>query len=234
MWSALRTQFPDALAACLMGNHIHLIVPDGDPWPTLCRVLGSLEGWPYGRPPPPEVAADRVKIRRDIRYVLLNPCRAEIATDPLQWVWSTHRDLVGAVRDPWVDAGALARLGIDHAYVSGDPSVAVAGTPAPVAARRGWNQPLARIASAAMAATRCGPDDLRRRTEARTVFLQLARANGWPRATLLAELCGVQRAAVHRAWRRPDVTAEAQLCLGDDRLLARLQPSSSPKGGRRR
>ncbi len=225
LWSRLRANYPRALAACLMGDHFHLVVPkDPEAWGRLCRLLGSLKGWPYERPRQPVLATDRVKVRRDIRYAVLNPCRAELARDPLEWVWSTHRELVGAIRDPWIDRRVLARLGIDHAYVSGDPSVAVAGTPAPSPAPRSWDHPLSRIAAAAMAATRTKPSDLRRRSEARTVFLQLAGTNGWRRATLLAELCGMNRNAVHQAWSRPDITTEAQLCLGDDRLLARLTP----------
>ena len=74
-----------------------------------------------------------------MRYTVLNPSRAGIVDDPLSWPWSTHRDVVGAIADPWVTAERLgAALGSRmasaqdiHAYVSGDPSVAIAGTPFP-------------------------------------------------------------------------------------------------------
>ena len=212
-----------------MANHFHLVIPvEEGARERLGALLGNLRGWPY-RPPGCELAADRVKVRRDVRYAVLNPCRAGLCGDPLEWLWSTHRELVGGVRDPWVDVEALRRLGVTHRYVSGDPSVAVTGTPSPVAARLGWDHGLGRIAAAAMAACRATPAHLRRRTEARTVFLQLAARNGWRRASMLARSCDIQRAAVHRAWAREDVTREAQLCLGDDRLLACIEPRA-PQG----
>jgi len=220
MWSALRGAFPAALACCLMPDHLHLLVPaDEEAWERLCKVLGRLGGWPYRRPPAPGLPLNREKTRRNVRYVLLNPCRAGLVSDPLEWVWSTHRDLIGAVREPWPDPGALAGLGIDHRYVSSDPSVAVVGTAAPsMEGFKPWEQPLGRVALAALAACRSPTSDLRRRTEARTVFLQLAWECGWRNATQLGGYCSIRRAAVHRAWKRERITHEARLCLADARL----------------
>ncbi len=68
----------------------------------------------------------------------LNPCRARLVADPLQWEWSTHRDLVGAVAPSWIDLSDLAKdLRMPsailprklHEYISGDPSTHPNGTP---------------------------------------------------------------------------------------------------------
>jgi hypothetical protein len=90
------------------------------------------------RAPEPERIPDLHHLKRQIRYVHLNPCRARLAGDPLQWEWSTHRDLAGCVSDPWPDPELLrhcfqaprARLAeAAHAYISSDPSVTVTGSP---------------------------------------------------------------------------------------------------------
>lgn len=86
----------------------------------------------------PGVLTDREKIQRNIRYVILNPVRAGLVDDPLSWPWSTHRDFVGAVVDPWVDEERIrAVLRMDrpgfktwmHAYVASDDSVTVPRPP---------------------------------------------------------------------------------------------------------
>jgi hypothetical protein len=234
VWAALRRNWPRPLAACLMGNHLHLLVPGEAPpqeRELLARVLGHVPGWPASTCSA-TLSAGRVKIRRDIRYVVLNPCRAGLARDPLEWLWSTHRDVVGAAHDPWADRASVARLegGRDpieahHRYVSADPHVDVRGTPAPRPVRlheiSAW--PLRAVMDAAVAATLGGRID--KPGPARIIFLQLAKHQGWTKARQLAELSRVERSAVYRAWRRPDLTGPALLCLGDTRLRAMRVPS---------
>ncbi len=176
-------------------------------------------------------AVGRVKVRRDIRYIALNPCRAELCNDPLEWVWSTHREVFGAAMDPWLDRARLLRIegsaDRHHAYVSSDPHVSVVGTapprtspPSPVATR-----PIADIARAALAATRTPLGGLRHRGPARAEFFRLAHEQGWQDAGLLARLAGVGAHAVRRSWREAPSPA-ARICLGDRRLIALTQPSS--------
>jgi hypothetical protein len=76
--------------------------------------------------PEPLVRSGAQKLRRDQRYVELNPCRAGLAADPLEWPLSTWRDRMGlsvplvrprandparwyafATRDDYVRAGEL-------------------------------------------------------------------------------------------------------------------------------
>ena len=219
------------LSACLMGNHLHVLVEDVDPvteaaW--LARSLRRAATW-CDLDVDATVAADRTKVRRDIRYISLNPCRARLVPDPLEWTWSTHRELFGAVTDPWVDVDAIRRLdgSVDrhHAYVSADPFVSVDGTPPPRAAvdSRFARVPLVHVAEAARSATRGG--QIRRQGPARWLFLKLARAQGWTSAAELAEICGISRQSVHRAWGMDLDMTSARICLADPRLRRLVLPS---------
>ncbi len=143
LWDGLRRAFPDAVAACLMPDHLHLIAPAVDD-DRLARVLQhhtrNFGGPGWRAAPDREPIAGGGKLARQIRYVLLNPCRAALTRDPASWLWSTHRDLIGAVDDPWVPddrvAGALGRRAVGfrswmHRYVTGDPDVLPAASEVP-------------------------------------------------------------------------------------------------------
>lgn len=179
LWERLREAFPFALSVCLMLDHLHLLSPLADPDAArmrLNRLLGHLArrlGVRYvGEAAEPTLVRDRPKLLRELRYVDLNPPRAGLTDDPLAWIFGTHRDVVGASVDPWIDAARLARAvgrsetGFGewyHAYVSADPSVNVVGSPPPraVAPRDIPEVPLGRIARAAAAATRSRMEAIR-------------------------------------------------------------------------
>ncbi len=163
-----------------MPDGLHLLIETGDPELERRRLVNVLSGFAqrFGKAswqevPEPRVVPDRLHLERATRYIPLNPCRAGYVDDPLCWYWTTHRDLVGAVADPWVTPERLARaLGRrvsdfverHHAYVSADPTVDVEGAPLPIPALPGeltrWS--LERIQLAAVAAHRAHPDDARR------------------------------------------------------------------------
>lgn len=145
LWRRLRRRFPQVAACVLMPDHLHLLALDADA-ATAHRMLAiELRAWTRRhRPglrtwaPTPRAVAipDLHHLRRQIRYVHLNPCRAHLVSDPLSWEWSTHRDATGCVANPWPHLPTLARCfpaqdlaAAIHRYVSSDPSVAVAGTP---------------------------------------------------------------------------------------------------------
>jgi hypothetical protein len=240
-WDRLRDNFPLTYASLLMPNHPHVLCEVECPETAravFARTCGHLQrkvGIPHlWEPvPPAQVLADAGKARRMARYIVLNGCRANLVDDPLETIWTTHRDVVGAVADPWVDVDRLARdlkmprrtIREDfHQYCSADPSVSVSGTPFPRPAppRDMPTLPLALVARAAAMATRGEIEDIHRRTLTRHVFLQLARTQGWLDRAQLATACGITSQAVLRAWDRklPDfVLHAARLCLGDDRLL---------------
>ena len=246
LWEGLRRAFREALAAVLMPNHPHLIVGTQDGAAArhlLAAVLSGVTRYCLRRPglgnPSWDVAPleppipDRLHLARDIRYVLLNPCRAGLVSDPLEWLWTTHRDVVGAIVDPWVTAPRLAaalgrpRAGFlqeHHAYVSGDPSVCVAGTPLPKPVLRTMptSVGLAHVQAAALAATRAPAEELRHRSLARRLLVQIAAEHGWRRPVMLGRMCGIARQSVHRLFGRPLTRAAiepARLCLGDKRLM---------------
>jgi hypothetical protein len=189
-------------------------------------------------PAPEEIGVD--KRERHVRYVTLNPCRARLVCDPLAWPWSTHRDIVGAVIEPWVTAEALAAaLGRPaprfaprhHAYVSADPTASVVGTPYPQPAGPSALPvyPLGAIAVAAAAAHRGEVADVRKRSRVRATFIDLARECGWRDATLVAQAAALTPTAVRWRWRmgRPAHPA-AWLCLGDVRLAPNAPPPARP------
>jgi len=260
LWTWLRQCFPSALAATLMPDHLHVITP-GEPEAgraTLQGILAQHRGM-HGSPgrgrgpgrwtiPPPSVIPDVRHLGRQVRYVSLNPCRAGLVRDPLAWLWSTHRDVVGAVVDPWVTADRLAEaLGErargfverHHAYVSGDPSAAVSGTPLPrvVAVHPGSPEILA--AAAALACRHLSERDLPRRRGAARVFHGLARALRIPRRAALRVTGAADSTAYRWAATLPDADLQAALlCLSDARLrrpgdLGRIPSLRVPPSPRR-
>lgn len=240
LWHALRRLWPDALAACLMRDHAHLIaeVRDDDRR-RLTTLLGNYTrrfGFPRGHWLPvdePVPIRHRTMLGLSVRYVVLNPCRSRHCRDPLAWRWSTHREVVGAVARPWVSAARLAHaigrpatgfVEQHHRFVSGDPHVSVASTPPPrvTDTRAVADVPLERIALAAAAAFRVEPDAIKQRGPVRATFIALAAHQGWRDRHALMHAAGCSRATVGRLLAAPCEPAAldaARVCLGDDRLL---------------
>ena len=245
MWDALRRGFAGALAAVLMPAHLHLITEIVSAVVArlrLARILGGFSHWHspskedpirWQPVPQPKAIEGPEHLRRQVRYVALNPCRDKLVRDPLEWQWSTHRDVVGAVADPWVTAPRLAPL-LDenvrgfadsfHRYVSGDRSCDVRGTVPPRAPRPSQcaRFPLERIMTAAAAATRQPLAAARTRGPARTAFVLLAHRQGWTDVRVLARACGMTTRGIRKlsGVDSPELLAAATLCLGDDRLLS--------------
>jgi hypothetical protein len=183
--------------------------------------------------PEPTLIADAKHLLRTIRYVHLNACREQLVGDPLLWPWSTHRGVVGAEQDPWLDARRLAGFVASnyaesafvawfHRYVSSDPSCAPGGTPLPVAApKREWPAvALADVVSAAIAATPWS----NRRGAWRRLAIALAAHQGIRDRAALSHAIGIDARTVRHWASRPsnELLAPGALCLGDARL--RLQP----------
>jgi hypothetical protein len=239
LWSRAREAWPGAIAALLMADHPHVVVRSDEPEADrvrMGRVLGHL-GRRFGVIGPTCRSTSFAVIRggrplsRHVRYIALNPCRDKLVRCPLAWTFTTHRDVVGAIVDPWVSAERLAKaLGRPladfaarhHAYVSGDPDASVESTPFPVSAATTpmSSYPLRRIAEAAASATRRTVADIRRRGPTRALFVALAVDQGWRDLRHLAMLCACEPEAVRRLARTvpPHALAAARLCLGDDRL----------------
>jgi hypothetical protein len=243
LWAALRHAFPEALAAVLMRNHAQLVTPGDGAEDVRDRTRSVVSGVcrsDVGRglrfePVSLPTTVDEVaKLHRHVRYIALNPARAHIVQDPLAWYWSTHRDVVGAVAEPWVSARRLAAalerplrgfVGSFHAYVSGDTTTEVDGTPLPIAAAPSIVPvaPLGDILLASAAAQRGHPADVRHKGAVRETFFALAGECGWRHATAVAAIAGTSRQAVWLCRRRVVAPPAAWLCLGDRRLRAPLE-----------
>jgi hypothetical protein len=237
MWRALRRAFPRALDVALMPNGLHLTIASNDARQLAQRLASVLRGFTrrYGHGqrlfepvPQPAELPDRLHRWRTSRYVPLNPCRAGLARDPLEWIWSTYRDVLGATADPWVTADTQAvahgrsRVGFEqvfHCYVSADPSVRVAGTslPLPAPSTNVARFPLVRIQLAAGAALRVPGSQVFRCHRSRRLFAHLARDQGWP-TTPIARASGISARHVRRIVVGPRALAAARLCLADERL----------------
>ncbi len=148
VWRNLRRVFPEAWICVIMPDHIHLVCDSDDPaellwkFSTVLRGLSTHmgKGAVWERVPNPEPVRNYSHFLRTFRYVVLNPCRDRLCSDPLEWEWSSYRDLFGAVVDPWITwsrlEGVLRRSSVKslvalHEWISGDPSVEVTGTAAP-------------------------------------------------------------------------------------------------------
>lgn len=246
-WILLSRHFPDALAATLMPNHLHLIIPHQSPEGTLCKLAGLMgviskkQRIPRLWQPIAEPVAihDRLNLKRQIRYVALNPCRAQLCSDPLMWIWSTYRDVMGAAAVPWGNAKRLAiatgesEIGFRirfHAYVSGDPSVAVAGTPFPKSApaRTLAQEGIREILEAAAAALRAPVSDVQKTSELRKLFVTFSHRQAWRQTHVLAQICKANPRTIQYIVQNSRIALDskniqqalsaAALCLGDGRL----------------
>lgn len=229
LWRSLRRAFPDALAACLIPNHAHLLNDTDDPARdhdqlvhvagAFTRRTGATRVWEPS-PPPERVAPD--KLATVIRYIHLNGPRARIADGPAAHRWSTHRGAIGLEHDPWVPGERIAHA-IEsrtsdfaewfHAYVASDASVSPNGArfPARAPTRVVSTVPLEAICAAARAATFwCS------RAVERHASVLLAIDQGWPIAPI-ARAIGIAPDSVRRLARRPEpaLLDAAKLCLGD-------------------
>lgn len=241
-WERVREGFSDVLAHCVMPNHPHVLADVKDPEAArdrFARTCGHLQRMAGVRDlwepvPPAQVVVGRQKLLRSLRYVALNPPRAGLCGCPLEWLWSTHRELVGAVADRvvpprrledvlgWTGPGFAEWF---HRYGSSDPAVRVDGTamPRPAPPRVIPTVPLDSIVRAAAVATRSRPAEVLHRGPARKLFIALARHQGWTDSALVGGACGLAPNGVRKAWRQDPPTAlqAAALCLGDERLRDR-------------
>lgn len=242
LWQHLPRVFPDAVASELMPDHLHGLVPDADA-PVLrlarvlrhhCRKFGTR--WDIGPATPVHTVAIA---RRTARYIVLNPVRSQLVVDPLEWPWSSLRDVVGATADPWAGADVVAsHLGLTsgkfHAYVAADgtcsatvrhaPGVLHPDTPMVVS--------LDAIAEACAAALRSHPAQIRTKgSRMRATFVALAYRVGAPRQTDLAAVCGVTTRTIRllRSAARPTDVHAALRCLADPRLRQWCIPTDAQR-----
>ena len=184
---------------------------------------------------------------RQIRYIALNPCRAGLTQDPLEWPWSTYRGCFGGVAQPWVSLDVLAELlGWDsvgafrtwfHKYVSSDPTVNPTGTPVLKLNHLSENQTyphLENLIAATLVAAEATPAVLlgscKESVEIGSVIVHLAEEYEWKQSGLLATrlLCTSRTVQRYRR-RKPNALLfrAAKLCLNDNRLTSTFLKMSS-------
>lgn len=227
LWQRLQIRFPSVWACVLMPDHIHLILETSRP--RVARRILAIEAraacriyFPgdriWARSPEPECIPNSLHLKRTIRYVHLNPCREGLARDPLEWEWSTHRDVLGVTRKSWVDLGRLAEVfrastskppELFHAYVSGDPSVSVSGTSPLRRLRPG--DPLTASPSmciwAIAAVSRASLGEVTQRGQLRDLAIQLAISIARNSRASVIQALGIDERTVRRALSRPQDTA---------------------------
>lgn len=229
LWGRLQANFPRAYAASLMPDHLHLGDGQEGAAGKLDKVLrhhGRRFGlkWDVTHETP---STTRKILTRTVGYIWLNPVRGGLVEDPFAWPWSTLRDAVGAVADPWVrgrrltiklrrSVDRLVRDVLERAAQEGNR----VGPPPAFPDHASYAPDLDTVARAAASALRTHPTDIRRRGPTRTLFVQLAYRVGHPRADRLAEHCHATTRTTRNLRARsphPGLPA-ATRCLADPRL----------------
>lgn len=242
LWRRLRRAFPGALGAVLMPNHVHLILPAGERSPAWLLRRASEAALPgaWQACPPAVPIPDEKHLVRQLRYVALNPCRANLCSDPLSWEWSTHLDSLGFLPDPWVPWSRIQPLARSpeswHKYVSADPSASPNGTSAPGALGFGSTDlgvPGAWVVGATLFLGRATAAELQssRRSRLRALFLELAtRECRLSRREIERWLGPLSRQAIHQragALPIPGLSAAFRRVLADRRVLElALEPAA--------
>jgi hypothetical protein len=237
-WRLLSARTPGALS-CVMPDHIHVLAPSGFEAP-IRHSMAAYARWlnyRHGRSGPlwrhlsDDAVADAQKLHRSIRYIHLNPCRSRLVGDPLAWPLSTHRDLVGLTLRPIAEPRRNAHD--FHRYVSGDPSVNVAGTLLPAGAL--GTPDVGDIIAAVSALTRRTVEQLSRSSTERTLLIRAARTISTAPSADLAERLGVSRRTIYRAeGLEPHAERMIRRVIGDPRFPALFDDGRPPLGNRRR
>lgn len=177
LWRMLVAAFPEALALALMPNHPHVITRDPRGKQKLAGVMSGYARWrghyrqqdghTWQVQPDPVPVEEGDHLRRTVRYVLLNPCRGKLASDPLAWPFSNHRDLAGlGTGKARPDAASF------HNYVSADPTCDLAGSLLPELHR--GQASLAEVEAATSAVLRMTPRELRASPRALRLLVRAA------------------------------------------------------------
>lgn len=235
-WARLSQLFPEKICAVVMPNHLHLILPQeteaNRKITSLLIAISKKKNQPklWQSIPPPAEVPDPFHLRRQVRYVALNPCRKKLCADPLSWYWSTYRELMGITPNLKSVAELARQVGEPeknfrvrfHLYVSGDPSVQTGGTPLPVASPPKIlpEESIKEILAASAGALRVSPLDVQKQSQVRSLFIHLAYRHGWQQPLLLSKICKITPRAVHQILKRapPLGISAGDLCLGDRRL----------------
>jgi hypothetical protein len=229
-----------------MPNHGHLIVQESDRLKAEKAIRLSLFAFKRNFPsfwepvPEPTVIPDIKHLRRQIRYVHLNPCRSQLTKDPLCWEFSTHWDFlgytVGSISVPSVQILGFSSKAQFHEFVSSDATTHVAGTALPhlVTQQNGFPvTSLYRVADLSLILTRSPSDSLMKAGLARRLFYSLASAAGYENKTLLAKYLKISQQSVSEFLKRARAIAYSKTLalqlLCDQRFTPKILSKSQEK-----
>ena len=111
---------------CLMPNHLHLLIRVAKQplriimkrilgryarfFNIRCKRTGHVFESRYKAP----LCCDDIYLKELLRYIHLNPVRAELCSRPEQWLWSSHAHYLGMRAEPFVDSAfPLSMFGND-------------------------------------------------------------------------------------------------------------------------
>jgi hypothetical protein len=220
LWVRLRCSLPSVLAAVLLPERAEIVLESDAEAGRSVQAAAQRAGLSG-------VRLDTSTLERSDLCAVLTAVHATPSTvsnleDPLEWPWSTVRDLLGAVIDPWVTPPLLtSALGDGEAVMALLAEATKEGVePAPRS-----DVPTSAIRDvlrAAAAATRRPAGAVRRPGPTRRLFVALANAHGWWMPRHVATLCSVGRRTLYRQLEHvPNGWVRAgALCLGDARLRA--------------
>ena len=208
LWDRLIADTPGLKSLVLMPDHLHLIC-DAYDRARIGRAFGSYARWrnhrrgasgPVFAPHPlPTTVADRLHLRRTIRYLHLNPVRKCLVECPLEWVFSTHRDMVGLTLDPVVRRVSDAPT--FHAAVVTDRELPGPLTELPYGVVGAWPG-ATELMGVAAGLWRRGPIEGVRDLPLRRRMGAVLRGTCGPSDSAIAVALGCDRSTIHRA--RPD------------------------------
>ncbi len=238
-WEKLRHIFPQIHASILMPNHFHVSADSLNPGrdrESIARTFAQMKGIRWEPIPEETRASGTQNVLRQIRYILLNPCRKRLSRDPLEWEWSSYRDLLSLVKSPWVTFRQLqtrikdpnlASLTAFHAFVSSDISVRLEGTAPPgvgVTAYEIWATSLLAADQAVRQWLRSPAERCSRTPMLRRTFVQFATRGLGKRPSELLDYLDLRRETVSRMANRKVLldgrdAARLRLLFSDSRFL---------------
>lgn len=213
LWKILQMLFPkpQTLAAVLMHNHAHWITTHRDDvyrlkYKLKRKLISFEKKWrcQFEEQPVPTIIPDQHHLQRNIRYVHLNPCRANLVSDPLLWEWSTHWDYLGLIHDPWVDRKYASQsinrtFSVEefHRYVSSDPKTSLTGTPPITLSQQKRSLGVEDMLAALLFIERASAQSLRKKQQLRSLAVETARIFEIP-LNKLSPLLGISPQAAYQ------------------------------------
>jgi hypothetical protein len=238
-WNQLVTRLERCNALVLMPNHGHLIVQETDRLRAARAIRLSLLAFKRKVPslwdpiPEPTIVPDTKHLRRQVRYVHLNPCRGQLTKDPLSWEFSTHWDFlgytVGSISVPSIQVLGFSTKTQFHEFVSSDSTTHIVGTALPRLAPKPSGFPITtldRVADLSLALTRSPSQNLMKTSLARRLFYSLAFAAGYKNKAQLSKYLKISQQSVSELLKRGRAVQyseeQAVQLLCDHRLSSKI------------